>query len=174
VTAPAIAAFHTCVVVRDLDDAINRFTKSLGIGHWHHWDRFPPGATARMAYGHGNGMTFEVFAVDGNGETQFDRFLREKGEGVQHIGFWTPDVRGSVAAALDAGGKVVSGARDAAGNTTVQVTPGNLDAITFGAPTFVDAGTGFLIEYFGPGGDTTLRDWLKDDFGVIVEAPSWA
>jgi hypothetical protein len=126
-----------------------------------------------MAYGRGNGMTFEVFAVDGKGETQFDRFLRDHGEGVQHIGFWTPDVRASVAAALDAGGRVVSGARDADGNATVQVAPGNLDAVSFAAPTFVDAGTGFLIEYFGPGGDANLRDWLKDDFDVMLTPPPW-
>jgi catechol 2,3-dioxygenase-like lactoylglutathione lyase family enzyme len=173
-TSPAIVAFHTAVVVRDFEDAMRRYTLALGVDRWRRWQSFPEGSKRRMAYGRGNGMTFEIWGVDGTGDTQFDAFLREHGEGVQHIGFWTPDVRASVAAALEAGGRVVSGATDAEGNTAVQVTPGSLQSLRFAHPTFADAGTGFRLEYFGPGGDQMLRDWLQDDFGVMLTPPPWA
>src|SRR5262249_49450106 len=81
------------------------------------------------------------------GPNQFSQFLAEHGEGVQHIGFWTPDVRKAVEAAIAAGGRLVSASTDAAGNTSVQLLPepgGPLPDLTNLRPfTFIGAGPGW-------------------------------
>ncbi len=74
-------------------------------------------------------------------------------------------------AALEAGGAIVSGARDKPGNATVQVKPGDLDALSCRCPRFPQCGHGFTLEYFGPGGEHLYRDWLKDDFGAMLTPP---
>jgi catechol 2,3-dioxygenase-like lactoylglutathione lyase family enzyme len=169
-TVEGLKAFHVAIVTRDLDEAIKRYTKVLGVERWHHWGRSP----IRMAYGAGAGMTFEVFGINGEGNTMFDEFLRVNGEGVQHIGFWCPDVRAAVRDALEAGGQIVSGVVNKDGTAAVQVSSANFDAFDLRNPVFVNAGIGFTIEYFGPGGEQLHKDWFKEDYDKMVVAPPWA
>jgi len=61
--------------------------------------------------------------VSGSGGSQVHEFRDHHGEGVQHIGFWTPDMRASVEDALSKGGKLVSATADAQGHTAVQLLP---------------------------------------------------
>jgi catechol 2,3-dioxygenase-like lactoylglutathione lyase family enzyme len=156
-----------------LEAGIERYRRVLGVERWHYWAGTPPGSPRRVAYGRGAGATFELWGVTGDGDSQFDRFLAEHGEGVQHIGFWAPDMRAAITAAVEAGGQIVSGAMDADGNAVVQVTPANIEAVQFRNPTFIDAGVGFTVEYFGRGGDQMLRDWFKDEFDIMVTPPPW-
>jgi hypothetical protein len=98
---------------------------------------------------------------------------------VQHIGFWTPDIRASVEQALANGAQLVSATTDAQGRSAVQLipqskaTPEVLDEIGIGA--FLDAGFGgWRIEYIGKSGETFLRDWLEEEFSdIIVTPPNW-
>lgn len=172
-TASGLVAFHIAIVTPDLEGAIERYKRVLGVELWHFWDRTPPGSSARVAYGAGAGATFELIGVTGDGDSQFHRFLKQHGEGVQHIGFWVPDLKTAVTEALEAGGEIVSGVLDAQGNAVVQVKPGDLDALHLRNPVFLNAGVGFTIEYFGPGGDRLHRDWFKDDFEKMVTPPPW-
>lgn len=172
-TVPGLVAFHIAIVTPDLEGAIERYRRVLGVDLWSYWDRTPPGSPTRVAYGAGAGATFELIGITGEGDTQFHRHLKAHGESVQHIGFWAPDVKAAVTAALDAGGEIVSGVVDAQGNAVVQVKPGDLDALQLRNPVFLNAGTGFTIEYFGPGGDKLHRDWFKDDFERMVKPPPW-
>jgi hypothetical protein len=133
-----------------------------------------------FAYGHGSGMTFELIQVL-EGECPHSRFLREHGEGVQHIGFWTPDVRASVEAAVAEGAQITLAMFDEASNAVVQLTPGAdngsvLKAIS-SAPTrmaYVDPQLATVqLEYVGPGAVAGLRDWLKEDFDAWLVPPPW-
>jgi catechol 2,3-dioxygenase-like lactoylglutathione lyase family enzyme len=172
-SVPELVAFHTAIVVRDIEKSIERYRGVLGVDRWHFWDRTPPGSPMRVAYGGGAGATFELIGVTGEGDSQFHRFLTEHGEGVQHIGFWAPDMRAAITAAVEAGGQIVSGAMDENGNAVVQVTPANIETVQFRNPTFIDAGVGFTVEYFGRGGDQMLRDWFKDEFEIMITPPPW-
>jgi catechol 2,3-dioxygenase-like lactoylglutathione lyase family enzyme len=173
VTASGLVAFHTAIVTPDLQGAIERYRKVLGVELWHFWDRTPPGSPLRVAYGAGAGGTWELIGVASDGDSQFHRHLKAHGESVQHIGFWAPDVKSAVAEALEAGGEIVSGVVDDQGNAVVQVKPGDLDSLQLRNPVFLNAGTGFTIEYFGPGGDQLHRDWFKNDFERMVTPPPW-
>lgn len=172
-TVEGLVEFHIAIVTPDLEGAIERYRRVLGVELWHYWDRTPPGSPTRVAYGAGAGATWEIIGVTGEGTSQFHEFLKQHGEGVQHIGFWAPDVRGAVREALEAGGRIVSGIVDKDGNAAIQVAPGDLDTLELRNPVFLNAGTGFTIEYFGPGGDKLHRDWFKEDFEKMVTPPPW-
>src|SRR5438105_159754 len=126
---PDLAAFHLGIVVRDLDAAIDRYRRLLGIDLWqvHELRRGRPPWHERftdvrlnIAFGRGAGLTYELIQVL-EGTNQHTEFLQAHGEGVQHIGFWTPDVRASVESALARGATLVSGLLDPNGNAAVQL-----------------------------------------------------
>jgi catechol 2,3-dioxygenase-like lactoylglutathione lyase family enzyme len=176
-SVPELQAFHIGIVVHDIEAAIERYRAMLGVDLWRVRDPNPNGT--RVAYGRGAGQTWELFEVKGPGTTQHHQFRDQHGEGVHHIGFWTPDVKASVQAALDAGAQLVSATTDAQGNAVVELLPG--PAVTpqhferFGMVTFVDAGLGGVrIEYIGHAGEAFLRDWFKEDFDRIVIPPPWS
>jgi catechol 2,3-dioxygenase-like lactoylglutathione lyase family enzyme len=175
-TAPELQAFHICFAVRDLDAAIERFRSVLGVDLWHVGEARPNGT--RPAYGRGAGQTWELFEAKGEGSTPFHQFLREHGEGVQHIGFWAEDVRGAVKTALAAGALLVWASTDPQGNSVVQLLPraavGEEQLGRLGIATFVEGGFGATrIEYIGRAGEAFLRDWLRDAYETIVTPPPW-
>lgn len=176
-TLPDLKAFHIAIVVRDLEAAIEGYRRILGADLWRVRERSANGT--RFAYGRGAGQTWEMIEVQGPGSTQFHRFLEEHGEGVQHIGFWTPDVRAAVETALKGGARLVSASTDEQGNTSVQLLPGPAVGperlANLGMTTFLETGFGgWRIEYIGPPGEAFLRDWLKEAYEQIVTPPPWA
>ncbi|HJM76065.1 MAG TPA: VOC family protein, partial [Dehalococcoidia bacterium] len=172
-TAPDVQCFHIAIVVEDLDAAIDGYGRLLDADMWRVREM---GSGSRFAYGSGSGQTWELIEVKGEGTSQFHQFRDLHGEGVQHVGFWTPDIRGTVERVLAGGAKLVSATADAQGQSAVQLipqsgaTPDVLDGIGIGA--FLDAGFGgWRIEYIGKAGETFLRDWLADEFSDIIATP---
>ena len=173
-TVPELQCFHIASVVRDLDTAMSAYRRLLDAQTWRRKE-IAPGL--RIAYGSGSGQTWELIEVRGEGTSQFHQFRDQYGEGVQHIGFWTPDIRASVKDALSRGGELVSATRDADGLTAVQLvpqataTPELLDA-GIGIGAFIEAGLGsWCIEYIGKDGDAFLRDWLREEYDEIIVTP---
>ena len=174
-TVPEIQSFHIATVVRDLETAMSAYKRLLDAQTWRVKEM---AAGFRIAYGSGSGQTWELIEVRGEGTTQFHQFRDQYGEGVQHVGFWTPDIRASVEAALAQGGELVAATRAANGSTAVQVvvpqadvTPELLDAsIGIGAFIAGDLGS-WRIEYIGTDGDAFLRDWLEKEYDEIIVTP---
>jgi len=176
-TVPDLQAFHICFAVYEMEPWIERFRAILGADTWH-IDQPRPNGT-RPAYGRGAGQTWELWEAKGDGTTAFHEYLKKHGEGVQHIGFWAPDVRAAVEKALDGGAQLVSSSTDAQGNTAVQLLPkasvGEEHFARLGFTTFVEAGFGNVrIEYIGKAGEAFMHDWLGDKFSDLVEPPPWA
>jgi catechol 2,3-dioxygenase-like lactoylglutathione lyase family enzyme len=173
VTATGLSQFHIAIVTGDMQAAIERYSRVLGVEGWNFWDRMPPGSPARVAYGYGAGNTWELISIEKDASTQFHDFYKQHGEGVQHIGFWCPDLRASVTTALEAGGEIVSTIVDSQGNALVHVKPGDLDSIDLPRSLFLNAGVGFTLEYFGPGSEQMYREWFKDDYDLMLKPPPW-
>lgn len=182
---PELQAFHLGFVVRDIEAVMERYRVLLGVDNWHvrenespaqPWNPDTQDAVVRMAYGRGSGQTFELIQVL-SGRTAHSRFLEEHGEGVQHIGFWTPDVKASVIDAVAKGARVTSARIDPQQRGVVQLAPGAsseeiISAMDVNRPAFVNDGVTMVqIEFIGPG--TNLRGWLKDDFESIAQPPGW-
>jgi catechol 2,3-dioxygenase-like lactoylglutathione lyase family enzyme len=171
VTVPEITCFHIAVVVNSIETAIEAYRRFLGNGPWHIRDM---SSGARIAYGSAGGQTWELIEVRGAGGSQFHQFHAEHGEGVQHIGFWTPDIRASVEDSLARGARLVSATRDAQGNTAVQLLPradvpaAQLETLGMGA--FMDLGFGgWRLEYIGKtAGEKFFEDWLGQDYERII------
>lgn len=180
---PDLLAFHIGFVVRDIDATLDRYRRILGVDLWrvHEVQRakapWTPYTDARIkiAFGRGVGLTFELIQVL-EGKTQHSEFLEAHGEGVQHIGLWSPDVRASVEAAVAQGARLVNAMVDPNDRAVVQLTPASsteeiLQAIPHNRLAYVDPGVGSLqLEFIGPG--TGLRDWLGEDFERIIVPPS--
>lgn len=174
-TAPELTAYHLGIAVHKLEPAMDVYRRMLGVTEWRMRDPMPNGTL--IAFGWAGGIAFELLQVPEHGNSQIHEFLRQHGEGIQHIAFWTADLRASVENALAEGGRLVSTTTDASGNTSVQLIPGsakpdlsNLDRVVF-----VEPGLGGVrIEYVGQIGERFIRDWLKDDFEKIVPVPHWA
>jgi Glyoxalase/Bleomycin resistance protein/Dioxygenase superfamily len=174
-SVPEIECFHIAVVVNDVVKAVEGYKRFLGDGPWRLRDM---GNGARIAYGSAGGQTWELIEVTGAGGSQFHEFHDRHGEGVQHIGFWTTDMRASVEDALSKGAKLVSATTDAQGHTTVQllpsadVKPEKLDGP--GMASWMDLGFGgWRLEYIATGlGQTFLKDWLAEDYPGIILSPA--
>ena len=173
-TVSGLQQFHIAIVTGDIQAAIDRYSRVLGVEGWSFWERMPPGSPMRVAYGHGAGATRELIGIEQEATSQFHEFLKRHGEGVQHIGFWCPDLRGAVEEALGAGGEIVSATLDKQGNAVVQVKPGDLDGLELPRSLFITAGVGFTLEYFGPGSEQMYKDWFKEDYDAMLKPPPWA
>ena len=163
-----LLAFHAGIVVEDIDATIDRYRRMLGFDRWHVMDA----SIGRVAYGgrDGMGMAFELIQP-GDAGPMAD-FLREHGEGVQHIGIWTPDLRGALEKAVAEGGKITRGAFRQEGTAVVQVAPA--PGSTGLNLAFLDTGLSSVsIELIGHGTDDFLRNWLGLDFERILPAPPW-
>jgi catechol 2,3-dioxygenase-like lactoylglutathione lyase family enzyme len=172
---PGIVAFHVGIVVRDLEAAIDRYTRMFGIDRWHTRGELPD-IPQRIAYGgrDGMGMAFELIEPAPDAENQMAEFRAQHGEGIQHVGFWTPDLLASLQAAVDEGGRLVTGPFEQHGNTVVELQ------MPEGSPpprqlAYIDVGLGtFRFELIGPPADQGLRNWLQDDYARIIQPAPWA
>lgn len=185
-TAPSLFAYHLGIVVRDLDLACERYQQYLQVPRWHFTEIERAGlpinpATAggrgrqRIAFGRVPGATFELIQPV-EGKSVFSVFLEEHGEGLQHLGVWTPDVQQAVTDAIGKGGRVTHGALRE-GVATVQLTPSSPpDAIVpwLESPAYIDPGFGgFQIEFVGSANPERMRRIMGDDFDEIITLPPW-
>jgi 4-hydroxyphenylpyruvate dioxygenase-like putative hemolysin len=181
---PDLHAFHLGFVVRDVDAVMDQYRRMLGVDAWRvrevarpkaPWTRYTD-TRSKMAFGRGAGLTFELIQVL-EGRNQHTEFLEAHGEGVQHIGFWSPDLRASVQSAVAQGAQIVNAAVDPNDRAVVQLTPGSsaeqiIDSLQTAALAYVDPGlTSLQIEFIGS--STGLRDWLQEDFPRIIVPPPW-
>lgn len=182
---PQLQAFHLGYVVRDINVAMERYRTLLGVDNWHMrendspgvpWDPDLPGGKVLMAYGRGAGQTFEFIQVV-EGRTAQSRFLERYGEGINHIGFWAPDLREALREAVAKGATVTSARIDPDENGVIQIQPGAtseeiITSMNANRPAFFSDGFSNVgIELIGPG--SNLKSWLKDEFENIVIPPSW-
>jgi hypothetical protein len=174
-TVPDITSFHIAVVVSSVEKAVEGYKRFLGDGPWRIRDM---AAGTRIAYGSAGGQTWELIEVNGPGGSQFHEYRDQHGEGVQHIGFWTPDIKASVEDSLAGGARLVSATTDAQGNTAVQllpradVQPQQIEALSMAA--WMDMGFGgWRLEYIGQtAGEKFLKDWLAEDYPGIILTPA--
>jgi catechol 2,3-dioxygenase-like lactoylglutathione lyase family enzyme len=183
-----ILAYHIGIVVRDIDAVSACYGELLGVPKWHSWEVEREGlptnaATAgrkgsvRIAYGRAPGQTIELLQPLA-GTSIWSEFLREHGEGVQHIGLWTPDLAASVAAAVARGATVTHGMLGA-NSGSVQLTASSRQDEIAGALdpdqlAYLQPNVGGVqIEYVGPGGPARMRQTIGADFDSVVTAPPW-
>jgi catechol 2,3-dioxygenase-like lactoylglutathione lyase family enzyme len=170
---PQIVAFHIGIVVQDLDAVIERYRRMFGIDRWHVRDALPD-IPQRIAYGgrEGTGLAFELIEPQPGSQTQMSEFLAERGEGIQHVGFWTPDLLGSLQAAVDEGGRLVAGPFEQQGATVIELQMP--DGQRPRQLAYIDVGLGtFRFELIGPPADQGLRTWLQDDYARIIQPAPW-
>jgi catechol 2,3-dioxygenase-like lactoylglutathione lyase family enzyme len=171
---PGIVAFHLGIVVHDLDAVMDRYKRMFGIDRWHVRDALPD-IPQRIAYGGHDrtGLAFELIEPQPGSRTQMSDFLEAKGEGIQHVGFWTPDLLGSLQAAVDEGGTLVARPFEQRDNTVVQVQMP--DGQRPRQLAYIDVGLGtFRFELIGPPADQGLRNWLQDDYARIIQPAPWS
>lgn len=93
------------IVVKDMDRAIEYYTSTFGWGPFNVQELEMKGATYRgqqcdcrlkLAFAHSGPIEIELIQVV-EGETPYTEFLREKGEGVQHLRFNVDDLDGVLA-----------------------------------------------------------------------------
>ena len=100
----------------------------------------------------------------------------EHGEGVQHIGVWTPDVQKAVREAVSKGCRVTHAAlnQDVA---TVELTPNSpADAIIpfLANMAYIDPGMGgFQIEYIAAANPERHRDMFSEIQDESIPLPPW-
>ena len=91
---------HIGVVVRNLDEAMRRFERSLGIGPFHSYEREFADSRVRgeiapcklgIAFGNLQTILFELIEPR-EGQSIHQEFLDQHGEGLQHLGFLVPDL----------------------------------------------------------------------------------
>jgi catechol 2,3-dioxygenase-like lactoylglutathione lyase family enzyme len=186
---PSVYAFHIGIVVRDLDATTRLYSEMLGVTRWFCWENDRPGlptnpetagqhGSVRVAYGRAPGQTLELFQPLA-GTTIWSNFLRDRGEGVQHLGLWTRDLAATLEAAVARGGTIVH-AYLREGVSSVQLSPGTaegellpmLDATQLGYAQMPHAG-GILWEFMGSGGPERMRARLGDRILDVLELPPW-
>lgn len=186
-TAPhaKMFAYHIGIVVHDLQAACARYAELLGVPEWHYSEVERPGVptnpktaggrgTLHIAFGRVPGMTFELIHPEGRVEHRV--FLDERGEGVQHVGVWTPDVQAAVREAVAKGCRVTHAAltQDVA---TITLTPGSPpEAIVpyLANLAYVDAGMGgFQIEFVGAANAARHREMFREITDEQIPLPPW-
>lgn len=180
-----IYAYHLGIVVRDLHAACARYQELLHVPDWHFIELERPAVPVnpKTAGGHGRqhiafgrvpGATFELIQPEGT--SVFSVFLDEHGEGLQHLGVWTPDVQTAVREAVERGCRVTHAAltQDVA---TIQLTPASApDAIIpfLGNLAYVDPGMGgFQIEFVGAANPERMREMFAKDTDETIPLPPW-
>jgi catechol 2,3-dioxygenase-like lactoylglutathione lyase family enzyme len=186
-TAPEtrMFAYHLGIVVRDLDAACARYAELLGVPEWHRSEVERPGlpvnpktaggkGTLRIAFGRVPGMTFELIQPEGQVEHRV--FLDERGEGVQHVGVWTPDVPAAVREAVAKGCRVTHAAlnQDVATITLTPQSPPDAIVPFLGNLGYVDPGLGgFQIEFVGVANAERHREMFKEITEEQIPLPPW-
>ena len=178
--------FHIGMVVHDADAAVESYRRLLGgtVGVGKSVPKAAPSAVdpsledtqLRIAYGRYAGMTIELIQVL-SGKGHYARWLERHGEGVQHIGFWVPDLNRAVRSALECGATIASATINSSeiGAATVTglrpeviasgILPGSVH-MNYAIPTTE-------VELLGPSSIETLRNTLGDQIEQIVDLPPW-
>ncbi len=186
-TAPEarMFAYHVGIVVHDLDAACARYSELIGVPEWHRSEVERPGLPVNpntaggrgilhIAFGRAPGITLELIQPEGQVEHRV--FLDRHGEGVQHIGIWTPDVQAAVREAVAKGCRVTHAAltQDAA---TIDLTPESPpDAIIpfLANLGYVDPGMGgYQIEFVAAANAERHRDMFTEISGESIPLPPW-
>jgi hypothetical protein len=98
------------------------------------------------------------------------QFLEQHGEGVQHIGFWCPDVRAAVTDAVAEGATVVAAFLDSETRAVVQLNPGSSAAeiaksVDPHRMAYVNPGLATVqFEFCGPASAVGVREWLQEEY----------
>ena len=186
-TAPQakMFAYHLGIVVNDLEAACARYAELLGVPEWHRSDIERPGVpinpntaggkgTLHIAFGRVPGVTFELIQPEGAIEHKV--WLDAHGEGLQHLGVWTPDVQAAVREAVGKGCRVTHAAlnQDVA---TISLTPASApdEIVPFlGNMAYVDPGMGgFQIEFIGAINPERHRDMFAEIKDETIPLPPW-
>jgi catechol 2,3-dioxygenase-like lactoylglutathione lyase family enzyme len=188
IPAEKVCAYHIGIIVRSIEETGAIYRDLLGAGEWHSWEVEREGlpvnpATAgkrgrvRIAYGRAPGQTIELLQpLDGT--TIWSEYLREHGEGVQHIGVWTPDLPGAITEALSRGAKVTHGMLRE-GLVSVQLTSASPreDLLAVLDPEQIayvqPAAGGVQIEYVGPAMPARMRENIGEAFAEVIALPPW-
>ena len=179
-----LLAYHLGFVVHDIEAMMDRYRRLLGINLWRVREvprQAPPwtaytDARMKIAFGRGVGLTFELIQVL-KGHTQHSEFLATHGEGIQHIGIWSPNLKASVEGAVAEGAVLVNALFEADDIAAVQLTAGStpgavIQALGDARLAYVDPGMGGVqLEFVGP--SQGMRDWLQQDFAQIIIPPPW-
>jgi catechol 2,3-dioxygenase-like lactoylglutathione lyase family enzyme len=178
-------AYHLGIVVHDLEAACSRYSELLGVPAWHRSQVERPGVpvnpntaggrgTLNIAFGRVPGMTFELIHPEGAIEHRV--FLDSRGEGLQHIGIWTPDVQAAVRDAVAKGCKVTHAALNqevATISLTPQSPPGEIVPF-LGNLAYVDPGIGgFQLEFVGTVNPGRHRDMFEEITDEVIPLPPW-
>jgi catechol 2,3-dioxygenase-like lactoylglutathione lyase family enzyme len=191
-TAPPsdLLAYHVGFVVRDLDAVVEAYRRMLGVDRWRihelpapkqSWNPTTSDARLKIAFGRAAGLTFEVIQVL-QGRTPHLDFLEAHGDGIQHIGFWAPDVREAVEHMVSQGGRVTLARYDESSNTAeVQLTPSStsndiVNSLDAARLAYVDPGAGGVqLELVGPAGARGLQAWMDPEFQSLIQpSPPWS
>lgn len=187
VPADQPVAFHVAFVVYDINAVEEHYRALLGVERWHIWERPIPmtpwnsetsDAVIKVAYGRAPGLTIELVQVL-QGETVQSVYLRDHGEGIQHIGFWAPDVRSTVARAMAEGAKVTSAMLVSDDVAAFQLSASASDeqirrAVDPNGRAYVNLGASSAqIEYIGPASGEAIREMIGADFGNVVPSAPW-
>jgi catechol 2,3-dioxygenase-like lactoylglutathione lyase family enzyme len=177
--------FHVGMVVRDAKAVVDAYRDLFG-GSFQMW-AVPKAAPRQVdpsyqdsqlliAYGRYAGMTIEVIQVL-SGEGHYARWLERHGEGVQHLGFWVPDLAPAVERALEHGATLASATinPDSLGAVTVTgLSPSSIaGAILPGSVHMNYAQEATEIELLGPSSIETLRGMFGERLPEIVDLPAW-
>jgi catechol 2,3-dioxygenase-like lactoylglutathione lyase family enzyme len=101
--------YHIGLAVHDLDDAMRRY-ESLGVAGWKSFEGEFPGVYrgrecslgARVAFAK-SGPAYIELVQPTKGDWTASVFLRERGEGVYHLGYWVDDLAASMERAVSLG-----------------------------------------------------------------------
>jgi methylmalonyl-CoA/ethylmalonyl-CoA epimerase len=179
----AALAYHIGIIVDDREVSVSRYQRLLdaSVGMFEYTkpaQRLPrewPETQLRVAYCRVGDMTLELIQpVERKG--MFGAFLDRHGEGVQHLGFWVPDVSASVRTALTQGAKLTSASITTGGRAVVSLAGLSIDEMMpmVGPHTaFVDLDAGPEIEFVGTTGVASLRALLGDALEKLAVLPRW-
>jgi catechol 2,3-dioxygenase-like lactoylglutathione lyase family enzyme len=176
--------FHVGMIVRSIEEHTDYLTRLLG-SQLTMWEVTKPAigpfgkgyedSRLRISYGRYAGMTLEfVQPVEGRGPHA--AWLEQHGEGVNHFGFWVPDVAEATKRALELGATLTSAAID--GSTGVLTLDGAspeqiAGALVPGMGVFVGGVGNVQLELLGPATETNLKREFGDQLSEIVTLPSW-
>ncbi len=105
------------ILVRDLDEALERYSREWGIGPWHCWTMASP-LVAEMGFDDGAGGGCDDFAMrvalcgqgpqvelmeSVRGPNLYEEWLAEHGEGLHHLGIHVPSIEVGMAEMAAAG-----------------------------------------------------------------------
>jgi len=134
---------HIGVVVRNMDKAIEHF-KSLGIGPFEELKVSP--LKERIGHSRVDDISLKIMVAPlgpvrleviqpFKGESVHQKFLDDKGEGLQHLCFHTDDLEGDHAKLTDMGYKMIHGVRLENGGGSYYYDTDRVGGITLGIST---------------------------------------